>query len=395
VIVEGNSAAIGDERQERAKRRAENPWDYFWHLIEQGPVSYLDSNPELLRREDVEFALRDPSLFSSSLDTMGSVEPTIPLNVDPPEHVRYRRLLDPFFAPRRMAALEPAVAAHANDVIDTFIDRGECDFSTDLAVPLPCSTFLRLLGLPLDELPDLIRWKDVMVRAETLTKDVDAARDLRAKTAIEVYTRLNSAMKEHREEPRDDLVSFLLNAQVDGQGLTDGEIVRICFLLLAAGLDTVTISLECIFSYLLGHPNARNLIVAEPEVLPRMIEELMRWETPVQSVARRVTREVTVAGTTLGKDDIVTVSLASANIDPAVPGATMIDFGRAGGRHLAFGLGIHRCLGSHLARMELQTVVREWHRRIPEYSLAPGSALEWNGSILRGIDHMPVVWPIR
>jgi cytochrome P450 len=389
-----------EQRRKYAQDRAADPRTYFWRLIEQGPVDYeegMEGNPTILCREDVEAALRNPALFSSvtttQSDIMGSTEPVIPLNVDPPEHVRYRRLLDPLFAPRKMAGLRPAVAAHTNQLIDSFIERGSCDFSSELAVPLPCSTFLSLLGLPLDELEKLVRWKDVMIRADTLTPDPQDAKQLQFDTAMEVYGRFSSAMEERRSDPNDDLISYLLQAEIDGERLTDSEVLRTLFLLLAAGLDTVTISLQCIFSYLVAHPEARRLVVEHPESQSQVIEELLRWETPVQTVGRRVTADTEISGCPLHKDQLVSISLSSANIDPSNPAATSVDFARTDKRHLAFGGGVHRCLGSHLARMELQVVVEEWHRRIPDYDVAPGVELAWNGSALRGIDYLPLVWP--
>jgi cytochrome P450 len=176
--------------------------------------------------------------------------------------------------------------------------------------------------------------------------------------------------------------------------LSDSEIVRICFLLLAAGLDTVTISLECIFAFLVENDDARRMLVQEPGSEHNLVEELLRWETPVQTVARRATRDLSLDGCVIPAGRTVGLALASANVDPnGLPGADTVDVRRGDMRSFAFGGGPHRCLGSNLARMELRTVVRSWHERIPEYSLAPGTELVWNGSPLRGLDHLPLVWP--
>jgi cytochrome P450 len=342
----------------------------------------------------VEDALRNWQDYSSDFPgMMGSEEPIIPLNVDPPLHVRYRRLLDPYFAPRKMARLEPAVQKHTNDLIDAFIDRGECDFSSELAVPLPCSTFLSLFGLPLDELDSLVRWKDVMIRPETLVEDREEAMNLQAATATEIYARFAAEMQERRAHPREDLITHLTQAEIDGERLSDSEILRTCFLLLAAGLDTVTISLECIFAFLVDHDDARGLLVAQPGSEVNLVEELLRWETPVQAPSRRATRDIELDGVSIPAGSRVAISLASANVDPdGLPGADQVDVTRGDIRHFAFGGGPHRCLGSNLARMELRTVVRTWHDRIPRYRLRPGTELVWNGSTLRGVDHLPLVW---
>jgi cytochrome P450 len=200
-------------------------------------------------------------------------------------------------------------------------------------------------------------------------------------------------MYERRARPRDDLITVLTQAEIDGEKLSDSEILRICFLLLAAGLDTVTISLQCIFAYLLDHDEARQMLVDEPGSENALIEELLRWETPVQTVVRRTVQDFEVDGVVIPKDTEVTLALASANVDPnGLPEADTVDVRRTAIRSFAFGGGPHRCLGSNLARMELRSVVRTWHDRIPQYSLAPGTTLHWNGSSLRGIDSMPLRW---
>ncbi|MGX7680028.1 cytochrome P450 [Jatrophihabitans sp. DSM 45814] len=387
------------ELTEFARQRAADPRGYFSRLRAQCPVDFnegTDGNVQVLNRDDVELVLRDTELYSNVMGIMGSAEPVIPLGVDPPQHSEYRRLLDPLFSPRRMAALEPTVAAHVNSLIDSFIDKGECDFSESLAVPLPCSTFLSLLGLPQEELLDLVRWKDIMIRPAVVAGSIEAGQKLQTETAGLIYQRFGRAMAERRDDPRDDLISFLLTAEVEGgRRLDDSEILRTLFLLLAAGLDTVTISLQCIFNYLLENPGAREMLVNEPETMDGLIEEVLRWESPVQGgAARRATRDTELSGCPIPAGTLVLPMISAANIDPAIPGATTVDVRRGDKRHLSFGGGPHRCLGSHLARMELRTVIREWHKRIPEYRLKPGVTVEWNGSSLRGIDYLPLEWDV-
>ncbi|MET0627616.1 MAG: cytochrome P450 [Acidimicrobiia bacterium] len=392
------TSAVDDaERNRLAYERSARPREYYAELRARGRIDSAE-NPEelvLVRRDDVEHALRTWQDYSSEFSgVMGSDEPLIPLNVDPPLHANYRKLLDPYFAPKKMAALQPTVQQHTNDLIDAFIGRGSCDFSTEMAVPLPCSTYLSLLGLPTDELDALVRWKDIMIRPEHVVADRDEALALQATTAGEIYGRFGEEVAARRTKPRDDLITYLVQAEIAGEKLTDSEILRTCFLLLAAGLDTVTISLECIFAYLVDHDDARAMLVREPGSEITLIEELLRWETPVQTVTRRATRDLEVEpGVVIPKDQTVLLALASADVDPeGVPGADEVDVRRGDIRAFAFGGGPHRCLGSNLARMELRTVVRTWHDRIPEYQLAPDTDLVWNGSTLRGVDHMPLTW---
>jgi cytochrome P450 len=388
------------ELLEFARRRAAAPREYFRELRSRRPVDFeegLDGNCEVvqvLTREDIEQVLHDTKTWSNVRGSLGSEEPLIPLGVDPPQHSEYRRLLDPLFSPRRMKELQPAVAAQVNQIIDAIIDKGKCDFSNELAVPLPCSVFLTLLGLPKVELSDLLRWKDIMIRPAVVAGSLEAGHVLQKETAAAVYERFARAMAERRAAPRNDLITFLLQAEMDGgRRLSDSEILRILFQLLAAGLDTVTISLECIFNHLANHPDDRRIIVEDPETTAGLVEELLRWESPVVGTsARRATRDTELSGCPIPAGTLVVAMLAAANVDPDVPESTHLDVRAGGKRHLAFGGGPHRCLGSHLARMELCTVVREWHKRIPDYWIEPGVTVEWTGSKLRGIDHLPLEW---
>ncbi len=185
---------------------------------------------------------------------------------------------------------------------------------------------------------------------------------------------------------------MFIQAEVDGKRLTVDEILGICFLFILAGLDTVTDSLECFFAYLAQHPDQRRRIVADPDIIPTAVEELLRWESPVTAVPRMTTSDLELGGCPLQHGDHVGISIGVGNTDErAMPDADVVDLTRSPNKHLAFGGGIHRCLGSHLARLELRTTLREWHQRIPEYSLAPGTELTYQVG-LRQIDVLPLVF---
>jgi cytochrome P450 len=389
-----------DERRRLAYEMSACPREHWGALRAQGRIapSVEGEGVSLLHRADVEHALRSWQDYSSDFGgIMGSSEPLIPLNVDPPLHAKYRKLLDPYFGPRKMKALQPAVEKHTHDLIDAFLDRGRCDFSTEIAVPLPVSTFLSLFGLPLEERDALTRLKDIMIRPESVAADPAEAQQLQLDTAMEIYGRFNDEIADRHSNPRDDLITHLTQVEYEGEKLTDSEILRICFLQLSAGLDTVTISLQCIFTFLTQHDDARRMLVEEPGSEVNLIEELLRWETPVQMVSRRASRDIALDdGTMIPAGTSVTIALGSANTDPAgLPGAETVDVRRTDMRSFAFGGGPHRCLGSNLARMELRTVVRAWHDRIPDYSLAPGEQIVWNASLMRGVDRLPLAWPTR
>jgi len=370
-----------------------NPQPYYRRLRDAAPVLRTGNSVTLSRHDDVEYALRNPDLFSSRMEGvfLGNARPLIPLQIDPPDHKKYRKLLDPLFAPREVAKLEADVVALTNQLIDAFIDRGECDYNTELAVPLPTTVFLALLGLPIEDRPLFLRFKDDIIRPGDGT-DLEAEGKVREATAQEMYAYFETVLDERAREPRDDLLSGFLDSRVDGEQLTREDILDICFLLLIAGLDTVTDALDCSMAYLAAHPDQRDQLVADPGAIPAAVEEMLRWETPVPGVARVAARDVEIAGCPIHAGDSVSVLIGSANCDErAWERADEVDLGRDPNRHLAFGGGVHRCLGSHLARLELRVALAEWHRRIPRYRVADGVQLEYTPA-LRQVEYLPLVF---
>lgn len=346
---------------------------------------------EVMRRTEVEFALQHPEIFSSAMEAvdLGQSVPLIPLQVDPPEHAKYRKLLDPIFAPKRMNLIEPDIAKLVNEFMDGFIDDGSCEFTTALAEPLPSSVFLRLLGLPTSDLPLFLQMKNGILRPAG--NDLEEIQASQRVNAAEVERFFAETLAERRKRPQSDLLSMFSTAEVGGERLTDDEILGICFLFLLAGLDTVTDTLECFFAYLARHPAQRRLIVEDPSIIPTAVEELLRWETPVTGVARVAKEDVELDGCPVHRGDHVGISIGSANTDERVlPDAYDVILTR-NSKHLAFGAGVHRCLGSHLARLELRTTLREWHARIPDYEIAPGTELNFMYG-LRQVDELPLIW---
>lgn len=373
------------------------PQPMYKALRESSPVFRSPQAVVLSRLADIEMALKHTELFSSNMDAvdLGNIRPLIPLQVDPPEHAKYRRILDPLFTPREMARREPRVTELVNEMIDRFVDRGECDFHAEFAVPLPCTVFLQLLGLPLEDLDRFLRWKDGVIRPAGST-NWDDRHDASAPVAQEIYEYFDRAIDDHIAAPRDDVLSAMIAANVESEGrpLSREELLDICFLFLIAGLDTVTDSLDCFFVYLARHPEHRRQLVEQPDILPHAVEELLRWETPVPGVARVAMQDLELGGCPINKGDRVSPLLGAANTDPAeFPEPELVDFERSPNRHRAFGGGPHRCLGSHLARMELRVALREFHRRIPEYEIKPGTQLAFTAA-LRSVESLPLTFPV-
>ncbi|MGD0880546.1 MAG: cytochrome P450 [Acidimicrobiales bacterium] len=377
---------------------AAHPQPMFKMLRESMPVIPVEGRGvALTRKVDVDEVFRHPEIFSSNADAVDlqNVRPLIPLQIDPPDHKKFRKLLDPIFAPREVAKLEESLVVAVNELIDGFIDRGEVDFAGEFSTLFPTRVFLNLLGLPVDELPRFLAMKDGIIRPQEAVGSVYGSPETLAhqkRTADSIYDYFNEVLDQREIERRDDLLSRFLDASVDGQRLTREDILDICFLFLIAGLDTVTASLDCMFGYLADHPEHRRQIVDDPSLIPAAIEELLRWETPVMGVVRVAVADTEIDSCPVNQGDLVMVMLSSVNTDEAeLPDADMVRFDREVNRHLAFGGGVHRCLGSHLARQELRIALREWHRRIPEYAVAEGHTLRYTSGI-RSIDHFPMVF---
>jgi cytochrome P450 len=370
-----------------------DPQSIYNMLREHSPILRTEQGGTMIaRHEDAEFALRHAELFSSDMDaiSIGNVRPLIPLQINPPEHVKYRRLLDPLFAPRQVALLENDVRKLSNQLIDDFIDTGECEFNSAFAIPLPCTVFLRLLGLPLEDLDLFLKFKDNIIRPDT--KEQKEFERIQAETGQQIYAYFDKVLDEREVQPRDDMLTGFLEADVDGHRLSREDILDICYLFLLAGLDTVTASVGCMVSYLAQHPEQRQRLVDDPSQIPGAVEELLRWETPVPGVPRVVTEDVELCGEQLEPGERVTVLLGSANIDErGFPQPDDVDFERPANRHLAFGGGVHRCLGSHLARLELRVALEQLHERIPDYVIKPGEEPKYTMGI-RSVDYLPLVF---
>jgi cytochrome P450 len=345
-----------------------------------------------------EFVLRHHEIFSTGFDmSLGNTRPILPLNVDPPKHSKYRKLLDPLFTPRRMEALEPFVSRRVNDLIDTFVDQGECNFTEEFAELFPTTVFLDLLGLPQSDLLKLLRFRDGILHPERINprslSDAQLRRRIALDTGREVYAYFGDIVDVHGSSPG-GIISGLLDAEVKGERLSRDEVVDLCYGLMIAGLDTVSDTLTCFYAYLATHPMHRTQIADDESVIPLALEELLRWESPVTGTTRRVVVDATLPdGCPVTKGMTVSPSFGAVNVDPSrFDDGYEVRFDRSRNPHIAFGSGVHRCLGSHLARRELRVTLREWHRRIPDYWLKPGHEQLEYPSQLRHVKDLMLSW---
>jgi cytochrome P450 len=347
----------------------------------------MDANLEVNRRRDV------LGNGGSPTPSNGQQRPLLPLDLDGPEHTKWRRLLDPMLAPSAIAYLEPEIRRRANELIDTFAEDGRADLTRQFCEPLPCRVFLDLIGMPQDRLGEFLRFKNDVIRPDAEEPEG------RLKISVAAGERMYGFLGEEFDrriasrERREDLIDKLMHARIDGALLSRENLFDVCYLLMFAGLDTVTSSLSCILSWLAQHPDQRRALVSDPGLVPTAVEELMRVEAPVQGTHRYATADFELGGVAVYKGERINVMWAGANLDGAAfEDPLEVDLGRQSNRHIAFASGFHRCLGSHLARQELRCAVDELHKRIPEYSVAPGDHPDYSYVGVRTVDRLPVVF---
>jgi cytochrome P450 len=377
---------------------AASPYDLYGQLRDLGTASLRTGDEVIVlisRYEDVHYALKHPQLFSSAQDSidLGTPRSLIPLQVDPPNHARYRRLLDPLFGPKAVDAMESDVRLLARGFLKSLVDRGSCDFHAEFAVPFPCTIFLQLMGLPLDDLDRFLAWKDAIIRPKTEDPyDVETIKDVRNEAGAAIDAYFERAIDQRVLNPGKDLLTYFLTAEVEGDRLSRDEVLGMSYLFLLGGLDTVTASLDCMMARIATHPGERRRLVEDPSLIPSAVEELLRFETPVTMVPRVVTSATEIGDRHLEAGTRVMLVLGAANTDDQVfDHAYAVDFHRARNRHFAFSGGPHRCLGSHLARRELVVALEEWHQVIPNYEIAPGANISYSPGI-RQIEPLPLVF---
>jgi cytochrome P450 len=357
------------------------------------PHTRPSGNKVLAKRADIVEFNRHPKVRANDgvHFQLGAEEPLIPLMIDGDEQRIYRRLLDPLFSPKAVARLEPKVRQLTDQLIDGFIEKGETELFSSFCQALPTTVFLELLGLPQADLPLFLRFKDAVVRPDGETREEQQAFQEREGRIMRDYLTRVFDEREAGGELGGDLIGGFLSAEVDGRTLTRSEIMNIVYLLVIAGLDTVAASLSCMFSWLARNPQQRAELVADPSLIPAAVEELLRFESPVMYGSRYVTEDFTLGEWQFTAGEWVDVMWASANVDPdAFQDPLTVDLRRKHNAQIVFATGPHRCLGSNLARMELATVLDQFHRRIPEYRINEGQQPQYFNVGVRLAAYLPV-----
>jgi cytochrome P450 len=378
----------------------EDPFPVYRRLRDEAPVYRNDAIGffALSRHADVLAAMKDFERYSSadgvSLEpqaSRGGADAVMSfLAMDPPRHTRMRALVSRGFTPRRVAALEPRIRELALHYLAPFAERGACDFIRDFAARLPMDVVSEMLGVPAADRDGLRAWADTVVHREEGVVGVPAAGMQAAGNLLRYFVAL---VAERRRAPRDDLTGALIAAEIDGDRLSDREIVGFLFLMIIAGNETTTKLLGNALYWLWRNPAERERVRSDPGLIPRWVEETLRYDNSTQALARTLTRDTELHGEKLRAGERGFLLVGSANRDErAFEDPDRFDVLRNTSASLAFGHGTHFCLGAALARLEARVALEEVWRRMPSYEIDPARLVRVHSINVRGFASMPIEW---
>jgi len=367
-----------------ARVRREAPPFFFTTDFEADRGVWVVANEQLMRE-----MLQQPDVFTTEMGVSIGPAPwprkIIPLEVDPPHHLQYRALLGPIFSPRTIDRLEGRVREVTRQLIDRVAAAGECDFLTAFAKPLPSTILVEVMGLPPGRRAEFVEWVEELFHAPTIGE--------RQAAGVRCMDYLREVIAERRRHPGDDdVVSVICRAQVDGRPLEDEVVEDMVMFVFQAGLDTVTAGLGHVFHFLATHPERQRELRANPGLIPNALEEILR-AYPWIGTTRKVRKAATFHGVALQPGDVVRTLPYGAGRDAAVhDDPDTIDFHRANIPHFAFGGGVHRCAGSHLARRELRIAMEAWLAAVGEFRVKPGAELAYDAAGMFQLRALPLVW---
>ena len=377
-----------------ATLRAEAP--VFWHGEVDGPGFWsVHRYGDVVRvnRDNLTFSSAERGALISELDPAALEQQRLMmLNMDPPMHTRYRKLVNRGFTPRMLGMLEDRIRQQAAAIVEGVAERGSCDFVTEVAAELPLQVIAEIMGVPHEDRHMVFDWSNRMIGAEDpeyQAKEREAA----FAASMELYAYANHLAAERRAHPRDDIISVLLQSEVDGERLSELEFDLFFLLLAVAGNETTRNLISHAMLALIEHPDQRRLLLDDPSLIPGAVEEMLRWGTPVMHFRRTATTDTDVGGQPVAAGDKVVIWYISANRDEAAfDDPYRFDVRRTPNEHVAFGGGgPHFCLGANLARMEIRLMFQELLPRLPDMSLA-GPVERLRSNFINGMKHMPVAY---
>lgn len=374
-----------------------DPWQVFRQIQDEAPpvfyspMSYRGGGMwYVTRNEDVRTVFQDYSRFTTSFgyaEGGDMARRMLPLELDPPDHNKYRSLLTPLFAPKQIDRLETAIRAKCDALLDAIIERGECDFVKDFARTLPGTVFMQLMGLPMDRAEEFFEWEEHFFHAETAEGRKAAGKAIEGAIA--------DLVKERQKNPQEDLMSMLVHGKFDdGSPIPYDDVMDMCWLLYIAGLDTVHAGLGHTFRYLAEHPDKKQELIDDPSLVPACVEEMLRWHSWVNP-ARTIREDCEFQGIKMKKGEKIGTLVVLADRDPnEYANPEEINLHRERSIHWAFGGGPHRCVGSHLARRELGIALSSWIDRIPDFRLADDAAGQLRYATLGmfSLPRLPLAW---
>ena len=371
-----------------------DPWLAVSQLHDGPPVVWMTEanfgRPGwvLTRNDVITEAFIDYEHFSSErpgmiADMLGEPVRLNPIEIDPPRHHHYRKVLNPFFTPKAVKDFDAPVRQVCRELIAKFMNRGECEFVDEFAVPFPSYIFLDLMGMPRDRLDDFIGWQNDLMRAPDPMQRVAAARS--------IYAYLKEHMLAQQENPTNDFLRGMVTAEIEGRPIDYYELMGMFYVLYVGGLDTVYSTIGWIMHHVATHPELQHRLRADPSLMPQAIEEFSRAFSVVVT-HRSVREDFVFHGVPMKKGDEVNLPIMLANRDPAVhANPHEIDIDRKP-RHIAFGTGTHNCLGLHLAKREMRIVLEEFLATFDNIRLKPGEVPRHHTGRTFGFDYLPLTW---
>lgn len=371
-----------------------DPYAFFKKLATDYPPIFYSVGSHggswhLLKHADAFRMLRDAEYFSNEGGTPFPRDPAdpfkfIPIEIDPPDHRKYRAILDPVFSPQGIVALEATIRKLANDLIDEVIDKRECEFTTAYGRPLPVAIFLDLMGLPQSMRDTFVEWAVGLLHSHT--------REGMAAAFSQIVAYIKQAIAEKRANPDDKVVSRIVHGEIDGRQMSEKESFGFVLFLFIAGLDTVFATMNNMWLWLAENPSRRHEIRSRPGDMNAITEEMLRmWA--VTFSGRSLRKDLTLRGVTMKAGDKVMSVLPACNYDAEVwPNPLAVDFDRQRKPILSFAGGVHSCMGAHLARLEIKIGLEEWLKRIPDFSVKPGTTIEYRPGGVVGPEYVPLVW---